>query len=343
MYWLLRDLFRPRNLVPALVAALVVGGWLFFQRAPEPPAEPEAPAQASAPAPEPEAEPETPPDPPPEVRRPEVLVAARPIEPGVLLGLDLVEWREVEESVDLGLAVLREQTPLVAVLGSVASRRIAAGEQVTWARIVLPGQPGFLASALEPGYRGVTVEVDRATTTANLIYPGDHVDVIMVYVPGSGGVPPETGGAVGPVARTIARDLRVVAVGSTVETLGRYGAASLAQAGLITPPALPEGETFTLEARPRDAERIALAAVSGRLTLAIRSVGMPPGAEPASGAVGFHDVMPGPGPYALAPEAPKVRILRGSTRQRETVAVSRAAPEPEPEPEAEPAVEGDDT
>ena len=331
MYWL-RDLFRPRNLVPALVAALVAGGWLFFQRAPEP-AGPEVQAQAVAPPPPaPEAEPAPAAEPPPEVQRPEVLVATRPIEPGVLLGPELVEWRETEETVDLGLAVVREQTPLDAVLGSVAIRRIAAGEQVTWARILLPGRPGFLTSALEPGYRALTIEVDQATTAASLIYPGDHVDVIMVYTPGSGGVPVEVSGALGPTAQTIARDLRVIAVGNTVETLGRYGSASLAQAGLaIVPPAPPEGETFTLEARPRDAERIALAAVTGRLTLAIRSLNMPPEAGPASGSVGFHEVMPGPGPYARAPEAPKVRVLRGSTRQRETVVVSRGTAEPQGE------------
>lgn len=336
MYWL-RDLFRPRNLVPALVAALVAGGWLFFQRAPEE-AGPEAPAQAAAPPPpapeaEPEPEPaaEPPPEAPPEVQRPEVLVATRAVEAGVLLGPELVEWRETEETVDLGLAVVREQTPLDAVLGSVAIRRIAAGEQVTWARILLPGSPGFLSSALEPGRRAITIEVDRATTTANLIFPGDHVDVIMVYTP-SGETPVEISGARGPTAQTIARDLRVIAVGNTVESLGRYGTASLAQAGLaIAPPAPPVGETFTLEVRPRDAERIALAAFddNGRLTLAIRSLNMPPEAGPASGAVGLREVMPGPAPYALAPEAPKVRILRGSTGQREAVAVSRGTPEPE--------------
>ena len=333
MYWL-RDLFRPRNLVPAIIAALVAGGWFVFQRVPQQ-AEPEAPVQAVAPPPAPAPEPEAPPDTPPEVR-PEVLVAARPIEPGVLLSDDLVEWREAEETLDLALAVVREQTPLAALRGSVTSRPLAAGEYVTWAKVVLPGGPGFLTSVLEPGYRAVTIEVDQATTAASLIYPGDRVDVIMVYTPGAGGVPVEVSGAIGPTAQTIARDLRVIAVGNTVESLGRYGTTSVAQAGLAIAPATPpEGDTFTLEVRPRDAERIALAAISGRLTLAIRSVHMPAGDEPASGAVGFHEVMRGPGPYALAPEAPKVRVLRGSTRQRESVEVVRRTPEEQTAPAEE--------
>ena len=264
------DLFRPRNLVPAFVAIVVVAGAWFTIRqiqtdAPPPPPEQAAvPAETASPAPAPEAEPEI---------FPTVLVASRDIRRGVLLNMELVEWQEQPEPVDLSRAVIKDAVPLASVLGAVTRRSIAAGELITWDKLVMSGMPGFVTAVLSPGHRAMTVSVDESTTRAQIIYPGDRVDVILVHSPGSGGVPTEMAGDAGPASQVIVRDVRVLAVGSSTMDMNRYGTTSVMEGGMgLQRPEPPSGETYTLEVTTLDAERIALATVAGRLTLVVRPV-----------------------------------------------------------------------
>ena len=315
----LRDLFefgplQPRNLVPAVVAVVVaIAAWFGIQRfaiEAEPPPE-RAPAAAGA---------ETPPPPLPEAAPPPayptVLVAKRDLRSGVLLVSELVDWREWREPLDLNLAIVQDAVPLQAVLGAVTTRPYKGGTMIAWDGLITPGGPGFIGAVLRPGMRAVTVEVDRATTAANIIYPGDRVDVIMVSIAGNG-VSAEAD-ALGVAAQSIVHDVRVLAVGSTIVALGRYGRVSLTRAGGIEPPTPPEGDNYTLEVLPVDAERIALAAAAGRLTLAMRSVAAQPGYddEQRTLPVGFGEVMTLPPPPVSdlpeIPAAPAVRILRGT-------------------------------
>ena len=246
---------------------------------------------AAAPAPAPE------PEPPPVY--PTVLVANRDIAAGVLVTSDLVEWRQWREPVDVNMAVVEGAVPLRAVLGAVTRRPFASDSMVSWDGLLTPGHPGFISAVLAPGMRAVTVSVDGATTAAKIIYPGDRVDVIMVAA----------GGQDGAASRTIVRDTRVLAVGDTVLSLGRYGTVSLAQAGELQPVPVPTGSTFTLEVPPVDAERIAVALAVGQLTLAMRSIHAPEVVAAGDRLVRLGDVMP---PPARPAAAPAVRVFRGS-------------------------------
>ena len=242
---------------------------------------------------------------------PNLLVARRDLNSGVMLISELVEWREWREPIDLHMAVLQDAVPLQAILGSVTRRPYAAGAPIAWDGIITPGGPGFIGAVLLPGMRAVTVEVDRATTSANIIYPGDRVDVIMV----TAGDGPQV------AAQAIVRDVRVLAVGSTIFSLGRYGRVSLSKAGAIEQVAPPAGENYTLEVLPVDAERISLAANTGRLTLAMRSVSAPPDYDDETPRpVRLSEVLVEPKTPAPPPQAPPVRIIRGSIGQ-EAVAV----------------------
>ena len=58
-------------------------------------------------------------------------------------------------------------------------RSMVADEPVLPADVMRPGDHGFLAAVLEPGRLAVTVGVDAITGTAGLIWPGDHVDLIL--------------------------------------------------------------------------------------------------------------------------------------------------------------------
>ncbi len=318
------DLFRPRNLVPAAVAVVVVGGAWFGIRQmqpDEPPPQPQvaaAPVEASAPEP-----------PPPEpVILPTVLVAGRDIGAGVLLTKNLMEWREWHEPLDLSAAVITDAVPLDSVVGSVTRQTITAGEPVTWEHLATSDMPGSVTALLTPGYRAMTVSVDAATTRAQIIYPGNRVDVILVHSPGSGGVPSEMGGGHGPAAQVIVRDVRVLAVGSaTIDMRGNSTISSVADDVLQMQGAEPpSGETYTLEVSPLDAERIALAAVAGRLTLIVRPFAGAEttalsGYDEASEPVRFAEVMRGLGPseeeVMPPPPLPSIRIIRGRGRTSE--------------------------
>ena len=328
------DLFRPRNLVPAFVAVVVVAGAWFVIR-PSQPNEPLIVSAQAAPVEDPS------PEPPPEAEteiHPTVLVARRDIGRGVLLNMDLLEWREQIEPVDLSRAVIQDAVPLGTVVGSVARHGIGAGELITWDKLVMSGMPGFVTSVLSPGHRAMTVSVDEATTRAQIIYPGDHVDVILVHSPGSGGVPAEQSARAGPASQVIVHDVRVLAVGSATLDLNRYGTTVMGSGGAIQRPEPPQGETYTLEVTTQDAERIALAAVAGRLTLVVRPVvaaasvartapyGI--GFGETSGPVHFSEVMPGLAPTEedLVPPAPTIRIIRGrGGSSDETLAVRDSA------------------
>ena len=248
------------------------------------------------------AAPPAPPAPVPPPVYPTVLVANRDIAAGVLVTSELVEWRQWREPVDVNMAVVEGAVPLRAVLGAVTRRPFAGDSMVSWDGLLMPGHPGFISAVLAPGMRAVTVSVDGATTAAKIIYPGDRVDVIMVAAGGAG----QDGAA----SRTIVRDTRVLAVGDTVLSLGRYGTVSLAQAGELQPVPVPNGSTFTLEVPPVDAERIAVALAVGQLTLAMRSIHAPEAVAPGDRLVRLGDVMP---PPARPAAASAVRVFRGST------------------------------
>ena len=304
------DLFRPRNLVPAGIAVVVLAGAWFAIREMQPDAPEAAPAPVEASAPE---------APPPEpVTLPTVLVASRDIGTNVPLTPALIEWREWHEPLDRSAAIITEAVPLDSIMGTMTRRDIAAGDPVSWEDLVIPtSDPKTVTALLKPGYRAMTVSVDEATTQAQIIYPGNHVDVILVHSPGTGGVPSEVGGGDGPAAQVIVRDVRVLAVGSATVDMQRT---------MILDDVFPlseplSGKTYTLEVLPLDAERMALATVAGRLTLVLRpmSAGNTAAGSPyfdqAVTPVRFAEVMPGLGPFEEDVEPPSplptIRIIRG--------------------------------
>lgn len=293
-----------RNLIPAAVA-VVIGGVAWIGIGPMLSGDRNA-AVAPPPAAETAVAPEPPPVEavPPEPLNPSVLVANRDIPAGMLLGPELLEWRASQTPVDVNLAVVEGVVSMRVVVGAVTRRPFRDGDMIAWDGLLMPGHQGFIGAVLRPGMRAVTVEVDRATTDANIIYPGDRVDVIMIST--------ATSEAMGPASRTIIRDCRVLAVGASVLSLGRYGRVSLTQGGDVVPPEPPAGANYTLEVVPTDAERIAVAVSAGRITLAMRPI-TSPGATEAEGApVRLREVMPAP-PAPRTPEAPSpVRIIRGT-------------------------------
>jgi pilus assembly protein CpaB len=142
------------------------------------------------------------------------------------------------------------------LLGTVVRYPITAGQPVTRGSLVGPQDRGFLAAALGPGMRAVTVPVNTSTGVAGFVFPGDHVDMVLTQQVEGGGDGPAL-----KVSETIVRNLRVLATDQRVTDKDKDGKI--------------EVKTFanvTLEVTPRIAEKIAVAQSLGTLSLSLRSL-----------------------------------------------------------------------
>lgn len=191
----------------------------------------------------------------------QVLAAANTLRAGSLLKPDDIEARDMVESE--APAGARRDTPQARaeLFGAMVRQTLLQHQVVLPADVMRPGDHGFLAAVLTPGWRATSVGVDAVSGTADLIWPGDHVDLILTQE--MGGTPGATGGT-RVAAETVLRDVRVIAID---QQLVQGGQQSGAGGG---------SRTVTLEVTPEDVEKVAVATKLGRLSLAVRPVDAPP-------------------------------------------------------------------
>ncbi len=140
------------------------------------------------------------------------------------------------------------------LLGTVVRYPITAGEPITQGALVAPGDRGFLAAALGPGMRAVTIPTSAKTGVAGFIFPGDRVDIVLTQtVKGDG---PSL-----KAAETILRNIRVLATDQSTESTTVDGKTKV-----------KKFSTVTLEVTPKIAEKIAVAQTIGTLSLSLRSI-----------------------------------------------------------------------
>lgn len=194
---------------------------------------------------------------------PRVLVAARALQAGAKIAQGDLEWRPwAKEAVAEGFVTdvtAADADSRFAEEGRIARQALAAGEPIIEERLVKPGQQGFMAAMLTPGFRAVAVPVSEETAAAGFILPNDRVDVIVtrkLTILGGGS------SADSEVTRSgvVLQDVRVLAIDQT------FRAAEGEDAEAIT------GSVALLELSPRDAELLAMADQLGDLSLALRPV-----------------------------------------------------------------------
>jgi pilus assembly protein CpaB len=149
--------------------------------------------------------------------------------------------------------------------GAMLRRSLSIGEVLQSGDVMRPGDHGFLAAVLQPGHRAASVAVDSVSGSAGLIWPGDHVDVILTLALEDQSLPASRKVA----AETVLADVRVIAV----DQLLVHGVAP--SEGSVA------SHTVTLDVTPPEAERVAVAARLGRLSLSVRSAEAGP-PEPAA-------------------------------------------------------------
>ncbi len=155
------------------------------------------------------------------------------------------------------------------LIGAMTRTAISPGAPILDGQVIHPGDHGFLAAVLAPGMVATTVGVDAISGAAGLIWPGDHVDVLLTETLDDPSVP--LGQRI--VAEVVMRDIRVIATGQ-----------QLVQGGQVTNNGKTQAPatTVTLEVTPDQAARTAVAAKLGPLSLVVHSAESTPGSQAAA-------------------------------------------------------------
>jgi pilus assembly protein CpaB len=190
---------------------------------------------------------------------PQVLVATKPLPMGTILGPDSIRFQPWPKDLVDGAYFVRGQEGAdpIKMQGMVVRSAITAGQPVTQGVLVSPKDRGFLAAALTPGMRAVTVSVSGASAVAGFVFPGDRVDIMLTQqVANTNGTSSTPLNA----SETILRNVRVLATDQRFDNQPT-----------------PDGKTtvsnfslVTLESTPKMAEKIAVAQKLGSLSLSLR-------------------------------------------------------------------------
>ena len=189
---------------------------------------------------------------------PEVMVATRVLPVGTIIDAEAFRYQPWPQGLIQDAYFTRAEGGIdpATLIGTVVRSEISAGQPVTRGALIRPGERGFLAAALGPGMRAVTVPVSATSGVAGFVFPGDRVDMVLTQEVAGGG-----DGAPLRVSETILRNVRVLAVDQRINARDENGN-QVAQ----------NLSTVTLEATPRIAEKIAVAQTIGQLSLALRSL-----------------------------------------------------------------------
>ncbi len=187
---------------------------------------------------------------------PQVLVATKTLPVGTIIGPDAVRYQAwPKELIDNAYYIKGQQPAAQTVQGTVVRYAIPAGQPITQGALIKPGDRGFLAAALAPGMRAVSIAVTTQASVAGFVFPGDRVDLLLTQSVDGGEKPLKT-------TETIIRNLRVLATDQkTDKTTDDAGKTEVTTFSNVT-----------LESTPKIAEKIAVAQSVGTLSLSLRSI-----------------------------------------------------------------------
>lgn len=224
---------NPRSIILILLAVLFAGGtayvannWLIAQRA----------ALVRK-------------DKPKKAVENHVLVAKADLPAGTLIRQNHLRWQEWPGS-SLPKAYIRKPVKPDSkqdVEGAVVRKGIAAGEPITLARVVKPGERGFMAAVLHPNMRAIAVRVSATTAAAGFIFPGDRVDVLLTHK-----IKRRQR-----VSETLFTNVRVLAIDQRTDDQSTKAKVA---------------KTVSLEVSPKQVEMINVARTLGTLSLSLRAL-----------------------------------------------------------------------
>lgn len=187
---------------------------------------------------------------------PKVLVAQRGLPVGTIITADSVSFQLWPKEMVQDAYFIDGEADMNKLLGTVVRYPITAGQPVTQGALVAPGDRGFLAAALGPGMRAVTIPVSAKTGVGGFVFPGDRVDLMLTQT-----VTAKDGGNPLKATETILRNVRVLATDQSTETTVEEGKTVVRAV-----------RTVTMEVTPKIAEKISVAQTIGTLSLSLRSL-----------------------------------------------------------------------
>jgi pilus assembly protein CpaB len=201
-----------------------------------------------------------------------VLVAKQALPAGTLIKKNNLRWQAWPKS-GLSDAYMKEGdlTP-EDLIGTVVRVGVTSGEPLTEARVVRPGDHGFLAAVLRPGFRAMTVPVNATSGIAGFVFPGDRVDLVLSHKLERKG----DDGRELRASETVLTDIRVLAIDQSTND----------QAEEPNP-----AKNVTIEVTPKQVEMVSLITDLGRLSLSLRSLQTDEGAISESAEDDFNPVL----------------------------------------------------
>jgi pilus assembly protein CpaB len=218
-----------------------------------------------------------------------VLVARNAIARGQILKPQDFSWQVWPEGGIDRNYIQAGMRPAEAFTGWVARDPFVPGEPITEAKIVSPGSRGFLAAALAPGMRAVSVPVTATSGISGFVFPGDQVDILITHMPASG-----SNEAQHRASETVLRDVRVIAVDQKLDSKGNEALVA---------------HTATLEVTPKQSEIIAVAGEMGKLSLSLRSLAAAPDEKSPADSVSGGER----GTFTLDSEVSQLLTKRGNS------------------------------
>lgn len=186
---------------------------------------------------------------------PKVLVATRALPVGTIIDDASFKYQPWPKELVQGAYFVEGGTDNINTLrGAVVRTAASAGQPLTRGSLVQPGDHGFLAAALTPGMRAVTIGAANGAGGVGFIFPGDRVDLMLTQSVESTG-----GGPALKASETIVRNLRVLATDQRTVSEDKDGKKEV-----------KPFTNITIEVTPRMAEKIAVAQSLGQLSLSLR-------------------------------------------------------------------------
>ncbi len=187
---------------------------------------------------------------------PHVLVATKALPVGTIVGPDAYRFQPWPKELVEEAYFIEGKADPAQLAGSVVRTAVAAGQPVTQGTLIKPGDRGFLAAALGPGMRAMTVPVSTQSSVAGFIFPGDRVDMMLTQSVAGGG-----DGTPLKVSETILRNLRVLATDQRTNAVDANGQ-----------PVVQLYSNVTVEVTPKMAEKITVAQTIGAISMSLRSL-----------------------------------------------------------------------
>lgn len=202
-----------------------------------------------------------------------VLVSAKTLPVGAVITAEDLVWQAwAEDAIHEKYIVNKSAEPeksrgklVEPFIGAVTRYPITNGEPILAEKVFRGDTAGFMAGALAPGMRAVTIKVQEHTSAAGFIFPGDRVDVFLTHDQASKvediderKESESVKTALKSVTETILSNKKVLSIGQIVANVEKKQAIV--------------AKTITLEVTPKEAQMMTVARTMGKLSLSLRSL-----------------------------------------------------------------------